>query len=54
METCTIITGEPNSLVAELHNRMPEILETEDYDAWLETADTAILQARCGCSRPSR
>src|SRR6185295_18060402 len=45
IETCTIITGEPNSLVAELHNRMPVILEPEDYDAWLAAADTAIPQA---------
>jgi len=30
IETCTIITGEPNSLLAELHNRMPVILEPED------------------------
>jgi putative SOS response-associated peptidase YedK len=45
IETCTIITGEPNSLVAELHNRMPVILEPEDYEAWLLAADTAIPQA---------
>jgi putative SOS response-associated peptidase YedK len=45
IETCTIITGEPNSLVAELHNRMPAILEPEDYEAWLRAADTAIPQA---------
>ena len=30
IETCTIITGEPNSLLAELHNGMPVILEPED------------------------
>ena len=45
IETCTIVTGEPNSLVAELHNRMPAILEPEDYEAWLRAADTAIPQA---------
>ncbi len=45
VETFTIITGEPNSLVAELYNRMPVILDPNDYDAWLTAADTAIPQA---------
>jgi putative SOS response-associated peptidase YedK len=45
IETFTIITGEPNSLVADLHNRMPVILDPDDYDAWLTAADTAIPQA---------
>ena len=45
VETFTIITGEPNSLVAQLYNRMPVILDPDDYDAWLNAADTAIPQA---------
>jgi len=45
VETFTIITGEPNSLVADLHNRMPVILDPGDYDTWLTAADTAIPQA---------
>ena len=45
IETFTIITGEPNSLLAEIHNRMPAILDPNDYDAWLSAADTAIPQA---------
>ena len=45
IETFTIITGEPNSLVADLHNRMPVILDPDDYDAWLSAADTTIPQA---------
>jgi len=45
VETFTIITGEPNPLVAELYNRMPVILDPSDYDAWLTAADTAIPQA---------
>jgi putative SOS response-associated peptidase YedK len=36
VETCTILTTEPNSLVAEIHNRMPAILRHEDYDLWLD------------------
>jgi putative SOS response-associated peptidase YedK len=34
IESFTIITGEPNSLVADLHDRMPVILDPADYDAW--------------------
>ncbi len=45
LETFTIITGEPNSLVAEIHDRMPVILDPADYDAWLTAADSAGLQA---------
>jgi putative SOS response-associated peptidase YedK len=34
--TCAIITCEPNALMAELHDRMPVILDPDDYDAWLD------------------
>ena len=36
IETCTILTIEPNALVAQVHDRMPAILGTEDYDLWLD------------------
>lgn len=36
--TCTIITGEPNELVAPIHNRMPVILAADDYGRWLDLA----------------
>ena len=35
LRTCVIITGEPNELVAQIHNRMPVILPVEFHDAWL-------------------
>jgi putative SOS response-associated peptidase YedK len=35
LHTCTIITGEPNELVREIHTRMPVILPEEHHDAWL-------------------
>lgn len=38
--TCTIITTQPNELVAPLHNRMPVILERADYAAWLDPTRT--------------
>ncbi|WP_166828796.1 SOS response-associated peptidase [Thalassoroseus pseudoceratinae] len=34
-ESCTIITTEPNSLTAEIHDRMPVILHEDDYTIWL-------------------
>jgi len=41
IESFTIITGEPNSLTAALHDRMPVILEPDHWDAWLAAKDTA-------------
>jgi len=35
LRTCTIITGQPNELVAEIHTRMPVILPAETQDRWL-------------------
>ena len=35
LETFSIITTEPNELVAPLHNRMPVIIERKDYARWL-------------------
>ncbi len=37
--SCTIITTEPNELVADIHNRMPVILPPEAYDRWLDPAE---------------
>jgi putative SOS response-associated peptidase YedK len=34
--TCTILTCAPNALMAELHDRMPVILDPLDYGAWLD------------------
>jgi putative SOS response-associated peptidase YedK len=36
LETCTIITTEPNDLLRPLHNRMPVILPAADYAQWLD------------------
>ena len=40
IESCTILTTEPNELMSTLHNRMPVILKPEDYDFWLDPAVT--------------
>ncbi len=36
VETCSILTTTPNSLLAELHDRMPVILKPQDYELWLD------------------
>ena len=33
--TCSILTTDPNELVARLHDRMPVVLDRGDWDAWL-------------------
>lgn len=38
IKTCTIITTEPNDLMATIHNRMPVILHPRDYTNWLEAS----------------
>ena len=40
IESCTILTTMPNELMEPIHNRMPVILEREDYDMWLEPGDS--------------
>ena len=36
IESCTVLTTSPNSLVEDLHNRMPAIVAPEKYDLWLD------------------
>ena len=36
--TCTIITTEPNEVVAPIHDRMPLILPESAYELWLDPA----------------
>jgi putative SOS response-associated peptidase YedK len=40
IETCAILTTPPSPLVAEVHDRMPAILNEEDYDRWLDPGIT--------------
>ena len=43
--SCTIIVTDANALLTPIHDRMPVILDSADYDAWLDpgTADKAAL-----------
>jgi putative SOS response-associated peptidase YedK len=45
LRTCTIITGEPNDLVAQIHTRMPVILPEEDHAKWLGEVEDGDLKA---------
>ncbi|KPJ91877.1 MAG: hypothetical protein AMS18_08490, partial [Gemmatimonas sp. SG8_17] len=36
LESCTILTTEPNELTRPIHNRMPVILQPTEYDTWLD------------------
>lgn len=41
-KTCTIITCEPNDLMAKLHNRMPVILDRQAMWDWLDPTATPV------------
>jgi len=47
LRSCTIVTAEPNALLAPIHERMPAILPREAWAQWLgeAQADAAALQA---------
>ena len=51
IETCTILTTRPNSLVSGVHDRMPAILAPDDYDLWLDPGITDP-QRVVDCLRP--
>ncbi len=43
--SCTIITTEANRLLREIHPRMPVILDSADYDNWLNFDSTVPAQS---------
>jgi putative SOS response-associated peptidase YedK len=45
LRSCTIITTEPNALLAPVHDRMPAVLHESSWDEWLdpEERDTGAL-----------
>jgi putative SOS response-associated peptidase YedK len=40
LRTCTILTTAANAVIADLHDRMPVILDPADEPAWLDTSTT--------------
>lgn len=39
IRSCSVITTEPNALMAKIHNRMPVILPRANWQAWLTPAE---------------
>ena len=46
IRTCTVITTDANSLLAELHDRMPVVLDEKDWPAWLGETDVSEEQLK--------
>lgn len=46
IESCTIVTTPPNPLCAPIHDRMPAILEPDDYRAWLGEIEATADELR--------
>ena len=46
IQSCTILTTEANEILRPIHDRMPVILDSKDYDLWLdpEVQNTEPLQ----------
>lgn len=36
IDSCTILTTEPNEMMADIHDRMPVILDPKDFAQWLD------------------
>lgn len=51
VESYTILTTEPNAFTREIHNRMPVILEPENFDEWLTAKEPARLLVPCSPDR---
>ena len=50
IKSCTMVITEPNRFVAEVHDRMPVILEAKDFEQWEKgnTKDAAALLKPAG------
>jgi len=43
VESCTILTTEPNDLASRFHDRMPVILHPDDYDPWMQGEEIPLV-----------
>lgn len=43
LQTYTILTTDPNSLLEQIHTRMPVILASRDYERWMAPAEPSAL-----------
>lgn len=51
VKSCSILTTVPNAITATVHDRMPVILESSDYDLWLDPEMTNV-DAACDLLKP--
>jgi putative SOS response-associated peptidase YedK len=49
IESCTMITTKANELMAELHNRMPVLLDPQDFDGWMTGNPEEVGQLLAPC-----
>jgi len=45
VKSCTILTTTPNAVTAAVHDRMPVILNPDNYDLWLDPGFTDVAAA---------
>jgi putative SOS response-associated peptidase YedK len=50
LQSCTMVITQPNKLAAEIHDRMPVILETKEFEQWEhgDVKDAAALMKPAG------
>lgn len=51
LESCTILTTDPNDLLKPVHNRMPVLVDPADFDTWLDAREHPVEEAQ-GLLRP--
>jgi putative SOS response-associated peptidase YedK len=44
LKSCTMVITQPNDFVAEVHDRMPVVLEARDFASWLNDGGPALLK----------
>ena len=44
IESCSIITTEPNGIVAKIHDRMPVIIPNQSYGLWLSSTGNSLQE----------
>ena len=42
IKSCSILTTTPNAVTSAVHDRMPVIIATDDYDQWLDPGMTNV------------
>lgn len=46
IESCTLLTTEPNDLLRPVHNRMPVLVDPADFDMWLDVKNYPVPDAQ--------